>query len=165
MTKNVKPVPEGYHTITPSLVIKDGARAIEFYKKAFGAKEIYHMDSPDGTLMHAELQIGDSRIMLGSEPGDHPGHDENCAKTPAELKGTSSTFYLYVEDADAMFKRAVSAGAKDTMPMTDMFWGDRLGGVRDPFGYIWSIATHTKNVTPEQMKEGAREFFAKAGAR
>lgn len=165
MKTNVKPIPQGYHTITPGLVIKDGAGAIEFYKKAFGAKENYRMENPDGSVMHAELRIGNSNFMLGSEPGDHPGHEESCARTPAELKGTTMSLYLYVEDADAVFKNAVQAGAQATGEMEDMFWGDRVGQLKDPYGYLWSVATHTRNVTPEEMKERAKEFFAKAGAR
>lgn len=167
MTKNVKPIPAGYHTITPSLVIKDGKRAIEFYKKALGAKEMYSMNSPDGNFMHAELMIGDSKIMLNNEPGngDHPGHDEYCAKSPSELRGTTATFYVYVENSDKVFDRAVAAGAKAAMPMTDMFWGDRVGNIRDPFGYLWTIASRKEILTPEQVNARAREFSAKAGAR
>ncbi|HAZ13159.1 MAG: hypothetical protein A2X86_20815 [Bdellovibrionales bacterium GWA2_49_15] len=158
MKEKVKPIPEGYHTITPGLVTKDGARAIEFYKKAFDATEIYRMDNPNGGLMHAELKIGDSHFMLGSEEMEHPGHDEACAKSPAELKGTTVNFYLYVEDSDAAFKSAIKAGGRAMGEMQDMFWGDRIGNIRDPFGYLWTVATHKVDVTPEQMRERAKEF-------
>jgi uncharacterized glyoxalase superfamily protein PhnB len=161
MTDQIKPIPEGYNSVTPGLVIRNGARAIEFYKRAFGAAEKYRMDAPDGSLLHAEIKIGNSTIMLNSEDTYHPGHDENCARTPSELKGTTGTFYLYVEDSDAVFRRAVAAGAKALYPVTDMFWGDRMGNVRDPFGYIWNIATRTKLVAPEQLRERAKEFYAK----
>ena len=161
----VKPIPDGYHTITPSLVIKDGARAIEFYKKALGAQELYRMDTPDGTFMHAALRIGDSNIMIGNEPYAHPGHEENCAKAPSELNGTSTTLYFYVEDSDTVFNRAVAAGAKASMPMTDMFWGDRIGNIRDPFGYLWTIASRKEILTQKEMAERGKEFFAKAAAR
>lgn len=167
MANNVEPIPEGYHAITPSLVIKDGARAIDFYKKALDAKELYRMDAPDGAFVHAELKIGDSIVMLGYEPGDgsHMGHDEYCAKSPLELKANTGTLYLYVENSDLVYERALAAGAEKASPMTDMFWGDRVGNIRDPFGYLWTIATRKEILTPEQMAARGREFFAKAGAR
>ncbi|HAZ14576.1 MAG: hypothetical protein A2X86_15705 [Bdellovibrionales bacterium GWA2_49_15] len=164
MEQKVKPIPEGYHTITPGLVIKDGARAIEFYKKAFDATEIYRMDSPSGALIHAELKIGDSHFMLGSEKHEHPGHDESCAKSPSELKGTTVNFYLYVEDSDAAFKSAVKAGGQAMGEMQEMFWGDRIGNIRDPFGYLWTFATHKVDVTPEEMKERATQIARPAEA-
>ena len=161
MKHNVKAVPAGYHTATPALVIADVARAIDFYKKALNAKELMCMDMPGG-MTHAEIKIGDSIIMLNNTHQDHAGHAENCPSTPKELKGTTSSLYLYVEDADATYKRAVAAGATGTMPVTEMFWGDRMGNITDPFGYIWTIATHVKNPTPTEMEEGAKEF-AKSG--
>lgn len=161
MDKNVKPIPEGYHAITPGLVIKDGARAIEFYKKAFNAKELYRMPAPDGSIMHAELQIGDSKFMIGTEMQDHPGHDKDCARSPLDAKTNTMSLYLYVQDCDTTVKNAVDAGAEAIGKMEDMFWGDRMGNLRDPFGYLWTVATHKVNVTPEQMKEKAKEFFAK----
>jgi len=132
----VKPVPEGYHTVTPFLTLKDAAGAIEFYKKAFGAQERFRMPTPDGKVAHAELQIGDSVVML-SEALQEPV--------------TSASIYLYVPNADAMFDRAVEAGAQSTMPLADMFWGDRYGRLTDPFGVRWGIATHKEDVPPEEM--------------
>jgi uncharacterized glyoxalase superfamily protein PhnB len=144
-----RPIPEGYHTITPSLVIKGAAEAIDFYKRAFGAEEFCRMPFPgaDGGVKigHAELRIGDSVLFLADEFPEH------CATGP---NGHSPvTIHLYVTDADAAFKRAVEAGATVTMPLADMFWGDRFGKLVDPFGHQWSIATHVEDVTPEQMKE------------
>lgn len=162
MSKNVTPIPEGYHTVTPSLVIKDGTRAIEFYRKALGARQNSRMDAPDGSMLHAEIQIGSSVIMLNNEHGDHPGHAENCPVAPSEMKGTTSSFYVYVEDVDAAMKRAVEAGAQSIMPVMDMFWGDRMGNIKDPFGYIWTIATRKFVPTAKQLAEGAREFYAEA---
>src|SRR5262245_43776361 len=133
MADAVRAIPEGYSTITPHLVVKDGNEAIEFYKKAFGAQELCRMPGPDGALMHGELQIGNSRIFLGSE----------CLEYGVVGPNGSSpvTIHLYVEDADAAFTRAVEAGATVTMPLADMFWGDRYGKLVDPFGHHWSIAT------------------------
>ena len=165
MKENVNPIPKGYGTVTPSLVIQDCEGAIEFYKKALGAQELMTMNGPDGNMVHAEIRIGNSILMLNPEHGEHPGHDQNCPKTPSEMKGTTSSFYVYVEDADAAYGRAISAGAKSVMPLTDMFWGDRMGNVQDPYGYIWSIATHTKNPTPREMEQGAKEFYAQTVAR
>lgn len=153
MANTVKPIPEGAHTVTPSLVIRDAARAIEFYKKAFGAEELSRMPSPDGkAIWHAELKIGNSMLHLA---------DENLAmgsKSPQSLGDTPITLHLYVEDADASFKRAVDAGAKVKMPLSDVFWGDRYGQVTDPFGFHWSIATRIKDMTPEEMKKAGDEF-------
>jgi uncharacterized glyoxalase superfamily protein PhnB len=156
-----QPVPKGFRTVTPHLVIKDAAKALEFYKKAFGAKEVMRMPGPDGKgVMHAEIQIGDSLIMICDEmPGP-----EGCAKSPATLKGTAVVIHLYVPDVDAAFKKAVAAGATASMPVTDMFWGDRYGGVKDPFGHNWSIATHKEDLTPQQIGERAGEFFAQMAA-
>ncbi|MEE8170308.1 MAG: VOC family protein [Phycisphaerae bacterium] len=151
-------IPEGCHTVTPHMVVNECAKAIEFYKKAFGAEEIMRMSGPDGqSVMHAELQIGNSRLYLNDE---FPGMD---LKTPRTLKGTSIAVHLYVEDCDASFKRAVDAGAKVTMPMADMFWGDRYGKVTDPFGHEWSIATHKEDLTPEECGKRAAQFFSQAG--
>ena len=141
----VKPVPEGYHTVTPFLTLKDAAGAIEFYKKAFGAQERVRMPTPDGKVAHAELQIGDSVVML-SEALQEPV--------------TSASIYLYVPNADATFDRAVKAGAQSTMPLADMFWGDRYGILLDPFGHRWSIATHKKDLTPAQMAKAAKAAMA-----
>lgn len=155
MTGKVKPIPEGFRTVTPHLVVNDAAQAIEFYKKAFGAKERSRSPGPGGKLMHAEIKIGDSIMMLVDE---FPG-----MKGPKALGGCPTTMHLYVEDADAAFKRAVDAGATATMPVMEAFWGDAYGKLTDPFGHEWSIATHKQDLTPEQVQKGAEEFFAKMG--
>ncbi len=149
----VKPIPPGMHTITPNLVVKDCAKAIEFYKKAFGAKEIMRMPTPDGKYVwHAELRIGDSVLYLNDEMPQHP------AKAPTQ-EHPANFIQLYVENADAAFQRAVAAGAKSMMPLAEMFWGDRAGMVLDPFGYPWFIATHVKDVTEAEMRKAGQEFW------
>ena len=149
-----KPIPDGFHTLTPHLVVSDAAKAIEFYKKAFGAQEIERFMRPDGkAVMHAQLKIGDSMMMLGSE---FPPH---CL-SPKSRGGTSVSLYLYVENADSAFDRAVKAGCTVKMPMTDQFWGDRYGQVEDSFGHEWSIATHKKDLTQDQIAANAKTFFA-----
>ncbi len=162
MAKKVKPIPEGYHTVTPHLVIDGASEAIEFYQKAFNAKLMFREDRPDGKVMHAEMKIGNSVIMLADECAPHPGHEENCAKSPASLKGTTVGLFLYVDDVDAVFNSAVSAGAAAAMPVTDMFWGDRMGGIKDPFGHIWNIATRKEIVPQEEMEKRAKEFMSSA---
>ena len=142
---NVKPIPEGYHTVTPFLVLKDAHRAIEFYKRAFGAEERFRMPTPDGRVAHAELQIGDSVVML-SEAIQKP-------VTPASM-------YLYVPNVDAVCQRAVAAGAEAAMPPTDMFWGDRFGRVVDPFGVRWGIATHKEDLSPQEIGRRAAQASA-----
>jgi len=149
-----QPVPEGYHTVTPYLAVEDAARAIEFYTQAFGAKEVVRMDAPGGKIGHAELEIGDSRIML-SDP-----FPQSSTKPPKDLGGTSFSVMMYVEDVDAAFKRAVDAGASVSMELSDMFWGDRFGSVTDPFGHSWSLATHVEDVPPEEMAERAKAAMA-----
>ena len=144
----VKPIPEGMHTITPHLVCKGASDAIDFYKKAFNAVERTRLPGPDGTVMHAMLGIGDSTVMLGEE-------FPNCGRSgPLTLKGSPVTLHLYVKDVDASFAQAVEAGAKVIMPVTDMFWGDPYGVIEDPFGHSWSLATHTRDLTDEQIREG-----------
>jgi PhnB protein len=145
MSKNVKPVPDGYHTVTPYLVVKGAAKAIDFYAKAFGAKESYHMPGENGTIAHAEIKIGDSFLMLADENPQRGTH------APAPNSNPSCSIFLYVPDADAVFKSATAAGAKTTMPLQDMFWGDRYGKLRDPFGHEWAVATHIEDVSPEEM--------------
>jgi PhnB protein len=145
----VKAVPDGYHTVTPYLVIRDAAKAIEFYKKAFDAKETFRMPGPGGKIMHAELEIGDSKVMLGEEMPEHG------AKSPQALGGSPVNVFLYVEDADKVFQQAVAAGARVTMPLADQFWGDRYGKLADPFGHQWSVATHKEDVAPEEMAKRA----------
>ncbi|MBI4386121.1 MAG: VOC family protein [Elusimicrobia bacterium] len=154
MPKNVKYIPEGSHTLTPYLTIQGAAKAIEFYKKTFGAKEETRMDGPDGKVMHAELRIGDSNIMISDElPG------ANC-KSPSTLRGTTVGLYLYVQDVDEVFGRALTAGAKVRQPLENKFWGDRHGELEDPFGHRWSLATHKEDLTPQQIQQRAREMFA-----
>jgi PhnB protein len=150
----VKPIPEGYHTITPYLSVDDAAGAIKFYEKAFGAKETVRMNSPDGKIAHAELQIGDSTIML-SDP-----FPQAQAKSPKELGGSTVGLFTYVEDVDEVFKQALDAGATSTMEPEDQFWGDRFGSVVDPFGHHWQIATHVEDVPPEEMEKRSQEAMA-----
>jgi len=152
----VKPVPEGFRTVTPHLVIDGASDALEFYKRAFGAKENVRMPAPDGKkLMHAEMSIGDSPIMLADSFPEMGG-----SRSPKANGGTSVVIHLYVANVDALFQQAVAAGAKTLMPPTDMFWGDRYGQLEDPFGHRWSIATHTEDPTPEQMRERQAAFEA-----
>jgi len=148
-----KPVPVGYHTVTPHLVVRDGNKAIDFYKAAFGAKELMRMPGPGGAIMHAELKVGDSRIMLADEWPQGP-------KSASSLGGSPVVVSLYVTNADAVYERAVKAGAKVLMPLGDAFWGDRYGQVQDPFGHIWSVATHKEDVTPKEMARRAAAFMA-----
>ncbi|HEU4451372.1 MAG TPA: VOC family protein [Gaiellaceae bacterium] len=150
----VKPIPEGYHTVTPYLAVDDAAEAIAYYTKAFGAKERGRMDAPDGKIAHAELEIGDSIVML-SDP-----FPQASTRTPKELGGTSASIFMYVEDVDAVVKQAVEAGATILMEVSDQFWGDRFGTVADPFGHSWSIATHVEDVPPEEMAERAKAATA-----
>jgi uncharacterized glyoxalase superfamily protein PhnB len=150
-----KGVREGYQTVTAALTVRNGAEAIEFYKKAFGAEEIMRVPGPDGkSLMHAEIQVGNSRIMLGDE-----SPAMGCL-APVTLGGPGGSLYVYVPDVDAAFKRAVAAGAKALMPVTDMFYGDRFGQVEDPSGHRWGLATHVEDLSPEEMARRQREFFA-----
>jgi uncharacterized glyoxalase superfamily protein PhnB len=146
---NVNPIPEGFHAVTPHLVIKDAAAAIEFYKKAFGAEETFRMPGPGGSIMHAEIRIGDSPIMLAAEYPDWG------VVGPETLGGSPVTVHLYVKDVDTVFDQAVKAGAKATMPPADQFWGDRYGKLQDPFGHTWGVATHIEDVPPEEMGERA----------
>jgi PhnB protein len=150
----VKPVPDGYHTVTPYLAVDDAAAAIEYYKKAFGAKERERMDGPDGKIGHAELEIGDSLVML-SDP-----FPQGSTRPPSELGGTSASVFLYVDDVDSVVQKAVDSGASVTMEVADQFWGDRFGTVTDPFGHVWSIATHIEDVPPEEMAERAKAAMA-----
>jgi uncharacterized glyoxalase superfamily protein PhnB len=151
MANPAKPIPEGYHTVTPGLTCKNAAQAIEFYKKAFGAQEIASMPSPDGQISHAELRIGDSVIFLNDE---FPGM---CAAPSQSVPSTS--LFLYVANADSTFNQAVAAGATPTMPVQNMFWGDRYGKVVDPFGHHWGIATHIEDVALDEMERRATAFF------
>jgi PhnB protein len=153
-----KAIPDGFHTMTPHIVVQDAARAIDFYKKAFGAQENGRHLAPDGkSIMHAQLRIGDSMLMLA---GEFPP----MSVSPKSRGGTSVTLHLYVDNADEVFDRAVKAGCTIKMPIMDQFWGDRYGLLEDPFGHLWSIATHTLDLTPEQMAAGAKAAFAKMPA-
>lgn len=155
----VQPIPEGMRTITPHLVCAKATEAIEFYKAAFGAVEHGRLTTPQGALLHAMLQIGDSHLMLVDEFPDWG------SVGPKALKGSPVTLHLYVEDVDAAVKRAVDAGAKITMPVEDMFWGDRYGKVEDPFGHQWSLATHIRDVPPEEMEKVAASATGCAGSK
>jgi PhnB protein len=153
-----KPIPEGYHTVSPYLAVDNAARAIEYYARAFGAKEVVRMDGPGGTIGHAELEVGDSRIML-SDP-----FPQASTRAPKDLGGTSASVFMYVEDVDAVVKQAVDAGATVAMEVADQFWGDRFGTITDPFGHVWSIATHVEDVPPEEMAERAKAAMAEMGS-
>ncbi len=151
----VNPIPEGFNSVSAHLVLQDVAKAIEYYKQAFGAQEIFRMPGPDGeSIMHAEVRIGNSIVMLAAEMPQFAG-----PKSPQTLDGTTVSIHLYVEDVDAVYDQAVKAGATATMPAMDTFWGDRYGKIQDPFGHVWGIATRIKNLTPEEIGQGAETFF------
>jgi PhnB protein len=151
-----KPIPEGYHALTPSLTFKNSKKAIEFYQKAFGAQLRDSFPSLDGKgIMHAAMQIGDSMIMFGDEMGG-----QQSPKSAETLGGSPMSLFLYVQDADAVFKQALAAGAKIIYPVGEMFWGDRAGSLQDPFGYQWMIATHKRDMTKDQIAAEAKQFFA-----
>ena len=147
--------PPGYHSVTPSLIVRDAAAAIDFYKRAFGAEEVDRMVGPDGSIMHAEIKIGDSLIMLGEE------NEQWGTRSPLSLGGVHGSLHIYVENADASFDRALKAGATLRYPLEDAFWGDRYGKVTDPFGHEWSIATRVKDMTKEEMEAAGKEWMAK----
>ena len=149
-----QPIPEGYRTLTTYLTVENAAEAIDYYKNAFGAKERIRMEAPDGKIGHAELEIGDSLLMLSDA---FPGA---TSRPPTELGGTTAGAFMYVEDVDAVVKRAVESGATVTMEVADQFWGDRFGSISDPFGHLWSIATHVEDVPPEEMAERAKAAMA-----
>jgi uncharacterized glyoxalase superfamily protein PhnB len=151
-----KGVPTGYHSVTPSIVVRDAAKAIDFYKEAFGAEEIGRMPAPDGSIMHAEIKIGDSLIMLGEE------NEQWGTKSPLSTNGNPSSLHIYVEDADASFARALKAGATVRYPLEDAFWGDRYGKVTDPFGHEWGIGTRVKELSPAEMDKAGKEWMEKA---
>ena len=150
----VRAIPEGFHSVSPSMTFKDCKKALEFYKKAFGAKVLQVFPTLDGKgTMHATMQIGDSILMMGDEMGPQCKSAETLGETPISL-------WIYTENVDAFFKRAVQAGAKETMPVSDQFWGDRMGQLKDPFGYCWAVATHTRDLSDEEVRKGAEAFFA-----
>jgi PhnB protein len=150
-----KPIPDGYHTVTPYLIVNGAAQALEFYKKAFGATEMMRFPGPGGKIMHAEIKIGDSPIMLADEA------PEMGARSPKTIGGTPVSLLLYVEDVDAWASKAVAAGAKVQRPVQDQFYGDRTGTFEDPFGHVWSIATHKEDVSLEEMQKRAASAFQK----
>jgi PhnB protein len=149
-----KPIPDGYHTLSTYLAVDDAAEAIEYYKRAFGAQERVRMEAPDDRIGHAELGVGDSVIML-SDPVP-----QASTRPPRELGGTSASIFMYVEDVDAVVKQAVDAGATLTIEVADQFWGDRFGTVTDPFGHVWSIATHVEDLTAEEITERGKAAMA-----
>src|SRR5215510_7117931 len=159
MSSRVKPIPSGFHTLTPHLVVKGASKAIEFYKKAFGAQEIGRLAAPDGkSIIHADLKIGDSHVFLVDEI---PGMD---CRGPESIGGTPITIHMYVEDVDAAFGKAVTAGAKVRMPLADMFWGDRYGVLADPFGHSWSLASHREDLAPDEIAKRAQSACTGAAA-
>jgi PhnB protein len=154
----VKPIPEGYHALTPYLAVEDAEKAIEFYKDAFGATEMLRMPTPDGRVAHAELQIGDSKLML-SDP-----FPQSSVRPPAERGGTTASIFMYVDDVDATFEQAQKAGAQVVSELEDMFWGDRFGTVSDPFGHVWSIATHKEDLSEQEIAERSKAAMAEMGS-
>jgi PhnB protein len=157
MAKSTQAIPQGYHTVTPSLAVSGAEKALDFYKKALGAQELMRFPAPDGTIMHAEIKIGDSRIMVNDVM--------QGSKGPQALGGSPASMWLYVQDSDQLFNRAVAEGAKVQMPMADQFWGDRAGSFADPSGYTWWIATRKEDLTPEETNQRAEAFFKQmAGA-
>ena len=156
IVRGVEPIPKGFHTVTPCLMVRGADRALEFYRKAFGAEVLDRLTGPDGkSVIHAQIRVGDSFIFLGDEvPGMGGGAPEKYGGSPASL-------HLYVEDVDAAVERAVTAGAQVRMPVADMFWGDRYAKVADPFGYEWGLATRKEDLTPDEIRRGAEEFFKK----
>lgn len=156
MAPKVNPIPQGYHTVTPSIVVRGAAEALDFYRKAFNAEETLRMPGPDGKIIHAEFRIGNSVMMLGDEMPDMG------AKSPLSLGGSPVSFFIYLENVDEAWQRAINAGAKQVMPLADMFWGDRAGCVDDPFGHHWWLAQHVADLTPEEIKKGQDEFFSQS---
>jgi PhnB protein len=154
----IKPIPDGYHSVTPYLSIKDAAKAIEFYKRAFGANELFRLVAPSGEIGHAEIKIGDSQIML-ADPCE-----EGTFRNPQTLGGTSVGLHVYVEDVDTLFAQAVDAGAKTVRPVQDQFYGDRTGTLEDPFGHVWFLATHKEEITPEEINKRAAALYKQGNA-
>jgi len=154
MAKKAQAIPKGHHSVTPSLIVAGAAKAIDFYKKAFGAEELMRFAGPDGSIMHAELRIGDSIIMLGDEMPDQG------VKGPKSIGGSPVSFFMYGENVDAAWKKAVDAGAKPIMPLADQFWGDRTGCLEDPFGHQWWLAQHIQDLTQEELQRNAESFFS-----
>ena len=158
MPNKAQAIPKGYHTVTPSLFVVGAAKAIEFYKKALGAEELMRFPGPDGAIMHAEIKIGDSIVMLADEMPEQGG------RGPKSIGGTPVSFFVYRENVDAEWKRAVDAGAKVLVPLADQFWGDRTGCLEDPFGHQWWLAQHLQDLTPEEIQKNAEAFFSQPQA-
>jgi PhnB protein len=155
MSSKVKPIPDGYHVLTAYLIVNGADKAIEFYKKAFGATELFRLGGPDGRVGHAELKIGDSRLMLADE------FPEMGARGPRTIGGSPVRILIYVENVDVVVERAIAAGAKVVRPVENQFYGDRAGGLEDPFGHYWHVATHVEDVPPEEMAKRGAEMAAK----
>jgi PhnB protein len=151
MSSKVKPIPEGHHTVTPHLMIKGAGRAIDYYRRAFGAEEMMRMADPDGKIRHAEIRIGDSRLMISDEFPDEFPH----FRSAESMGGSPMNIYLYVDDVDGYCGRAIAAGGEEIEPVADQFYGDRRGGVRDPFGYVWWIATHKEDLSVDEIRRRA----------
>ena len=156
---SASPIPQGYHTVTPYLIVKSAAKAIEFYRQAFGAKELMRFDQPDGKIGHAEIKIGDSPVMLADEFPDMG------FRSPETLGGAGVSMMIYVDNVDRVYSQSISAGAKVLKPLQDQFWGDRTGTVTDPFGHIWTIATHKEEVSPEEIKRRFEEMMKHEAAK
>jgi uncharacterized glyoxalase superfamily protein PhnB len=154
MPKKTQAIPQGYHSVTPNLMVSGAPNAIDFYKKALGAEERGRFAAPDGTIMHAEIKIGDSIIMLGEEMPEHGG------KSPKSLGGTPVALFVYQDNVDTAWRRAIDAGGKEIMPLIDQFWGDRAGCFEDPFGHRWWLAQHIRDMTPEELNQAAEQFFS-----
>jgi PhnB protein len=152
-----KAIPDGYHSVTPYLIINGAAEGIEYYKKAFGATELFRMPAPEGRIGHAEIKIGDSPIMLADE------FPEMGYKSPQSLGGSPVSIMIYVEDVDTVFNQAIAAGGKEQRPVKDQFYGDRMGTLEDPYGHVWHVATHKEDVTPEEMEKRMKAHTAASG--
>lgn len=153
---SAKSTPAGYHTVTPAIIVRSAAEAIDFFKRAFDAEEVSRMTGPDGAVMHAEIRIGDSIVMLGEE------NEQWGTLSPLSTKGNPGSLHIYVADVDAAFAKAVRAGAKVRYPLEDAFWGDRYGKVTDPFGHEWGLATRVRDLSPEEMQRAGEEWMARA---
>jgi PhnB protein len=158
MAKKAQAIPQGYHTVTPSIFVRGAGKAIDFYTKAFGAEEVMRFPGPDGSIMHAEIRVGDSPIMLADEMPEQGG------RSPEAFGGTPVSFFVYGENVDAAWKRAVDAGATPIVPLADQFWGDRAGCLKDPFGHQWWLASHVQDMTPDELRKAAESFFAQQTA-
>lgn len=156
---NTSHLPDGYHSVTPSLSIRGAAEALEFYKKAFGAEELYRLPGSGGKIMHAEFKIGNSVIMMGEEAPEYQ------SLSPLHLGGCPSTLHLYVPDVDAAMEKAEKAGAKETMPTADQFWGDRMGGLVDPYGYKWTLATRKETLSPQEIEKRFATWMKETGGK